>query len=141
MRIQRLKTKHHDRAAQVFWVLFPFLGFWLLWKLFQYMLGHHQFYTLKAKKQPRKILGIAAFTSLLLFGRKLFFLQYLVFDKDVQGKGHGTETIQKLETKARNKKHDFFFLMSPPWRPRAQQFYLKNGFTRLLWFLFWKRLK
>lgn len=141
MRLKPLKPKQHPQAARVFWVLFPFFGFWLLWKLFKFLLGNHRFYALKSKHKPKKILGLAAFTSLIFLKRKWFYLQYLAIDKDAQGQGLGTKTIAKIEAKARRRKHDYFFLMSPPWRQKAQQFYLKNGFTRLLWFLFWKRLK
>jgi len=142
MKISPLKPKQHQKAAHIFWVLFPFLGFWLLWRFFKFLLNFKQFYKVEAPNQGQsKFLGLLAFTSFLLFKRKWFYLQYLAIDEKLQGKGLGSLALAQVEAKARGNKNDYFFLMSSPWRRNAQKFYFKQGFKRLLGFIFYKRLK
>lgn len=141
MKIRPLKAKQQVQAAKVFWVLFPFLGFWLLWKFFKFLLRGHKFYSVKTRQKPKSLIGVIAFTSLLFLKRKWFYLQYLAIDKKQQGQGLGTQTLAQIEAKAKGGKHDYFLLLSPPWRQKAQRFYLKRGFKRLLGFVFWKYLK
>lgn len=140
MPIKPIKKREQKKAAKIFWVLFPFLGFWLLWKIFKLLLGLNRFYQVKAKGKP-KMLGLVAFSTFLFFNRKWFYLKYLAVDEKLQGQGIGKQALAEVEAKARGQKSDYFFLMSPPWRPGAQRFYLKQGFKRLLRFIFWKRLK
>jgi len=141
MKIKPLKPKQHHQAAKIFWVLFPFFGFWLIFKLFSFVLKKHRFHTVHNPKKPKPVLGLVAFSSLLFFKRKWFYLKYLAIDQKSQGKGLGSKTLQRLEQKARHKNHDYFLLLSSPWRTRAQKFYLKKGFKRWLGFIFWKKLK
>ncbi|NCP66850.1 GNAT family N-acetyltransferase [bacterium] len=141
MKIKPLKPKQHPQAAKIFWVLFPFLGFWLIFKLFKFVQGKHRFYAIKHKKKSPKILGLAAFTSLMIFKRKWFYLKYLAISPEAQGKGFGRKTLNKIEAKARKQKHDYVLLFSSPWRTKAHKFYFKTGFKRLLGFIFIKPLK
>jgi GNAT superfamily N-acetyltransferase len=141
MKLKPLKPKQHPQAAKIFWVLFPFLGFWSLFQFFKFVQKKHRFYAVKPKKKSPRILGLAAFTTFIFSKRKWFYLQYLAIAKDAQGQGFGSRTLRKIEAKAIKQKHDYFLLLSPPWRPKAQKFYLKKGYKRILWFIFIKSLK
>ncbi len=141
MQFRRLKKHQTEKATKIFWVLFPFFGLWLLKKLFSVARKNSRFYTVKHPKKPGKILGLVAFSSVLFWHKKWFYLKYLAMAKDSQGLGLGTKTLAECERKARAKKHDYFVLLSSPWRTRAHRFYFKKGFKRWLWFIFLKRLR
>jgi GNAT superfamily N-acetyltransferase len=141
MKLKPLKPKQHKKAAKIFWVLFPFFGFWLVWRFFKFLLGRHRFYSIKNRRRPKKLLGLAAFTTLIFFKRKWFYLKYFAIAPDSQGQGVGSQTLNKIEAKARRQKHDYFLLLSSPWRTRAHKFYFKKGFKRWLGFIFFKKLQ
>lgn len=138
MKLKVLKPRNHKKVAKIFWLLFPFMGFWFLWKFFKFVLNFGHFYEIKHK---RSLFGLAAFTSLFFLNKKYFFIRYLAVSPNGRGKGVGSIVLKQLEEKAKAKKHNFVFLFSAPWRNGAHNFYLKNGFKKVFGVLFWKKLK
>ena len=137
MKLSPLRKRQHKKVAKLLLVIFPFFGFWLLWKLFSFFFKGPGFYEIRQRKT---MLGFMAITTWFFFHKKFLYLKYFAIDPAFQSQGKGQKALKILEEKARAHKHDYLLLTSQPWRKDAHKFYEKNGFKKILGFLFWKRL-
>ncbi|MCK5460597.1 GNAT family N-acetyltransferase [Candidatus Gracilibacteria bacterium] len=136
MKLKPLKKK--KTAIRFLKAIFPAWGLRAIWKLFHKEKQSKFFFQAEKNK---KILGIMAISSVVFWGLRWLHLRFFVVDSKWRGKGVGTEMLENLEKKAQKTNHRFIFLTSKPFRNKAHRFYLKNGFKRVLWFFFWKKIK
>ena len=139
----RPRRQGNRRAARLLRVIWPALGVaaayqWLRWvqegKRTQVVVA-------RAPRRHRSLLALAVMTSLSVLGWKFLYIRALSVDPHSQRRGVGAEVLQNIEAQAKQQGKDIIVLTSGPHRPRAQRFYLRQGFQRFLGFVFWKRLR
>ena len=138
MRFRRLTPKNIPRAKFLLGVIFPFLGIWWLAQFFWLKKQTTELYEVRKKREMAGLVGTKKFS---FFGIGILFLSLLAVHPKFQGKGFGKKVLKHLEKDSRKSGFDYLMLTSSPTRERAQKFYFRNGFKRLLGFVFWKKLK
>lgn len=136
MKFKNVKNTNNKKVKKFLKIIFPVFSILTFWKFWQYKSVKF----LQVKKQ-KKIMGLLVFSSFFLLGKKFLYLKVLALDKQKRGKGYGSRILEKLQKRAQKTDHNFMILLSNPTRKKAHNFYLKNGFKRVLHFFFWKRIK
>jgi len=133
-----LDNRNKKKALKLLKVFFPAWRRGALWKFFHREKEESEFLQIKKR---RKFFGFLIFSTLMFLGYKFLHLRFFALREKERGQGTGTEVLKKLEQKGRHMGHNILFLFSRPEREKAHKFYFRNGFRRILWFLFWKKLK
>ena len=138
MKFKNVKNPNQKKVRRFVKILFPFFWIFLIWKLFPQK--DRKFVQIQ-KTSKKKTLGLLVFSTFFFLGKKILHLELLALDKQKRGQGHGTESLEKLEERARKTGHNFIFLFSGPFRKKAHNFYRKNGFKQIFKVFFWKKVK
>lgn len=93
-------------------------------------------------RHQQKIVGFVSFSTFAIFGKKfLLFVHSLIVDKKTRHQGIGSKVFDKIKELALQKKISNMMLLSSPSREKAHKFWKKLGFTSILSFLFYKKIK
>lgn len=138
MKLRRLTSKNQTRAKFLLGIIFPFLGVWWLARYFWLKKQTTDLYEIRKQREMAGLIGVKKFS---VFGFGILFLSLLAIHPKFQGQGFGRRALKKLERTSKASGFDYLLLTSAPSRKQAQKFYFRNGFKRVLGFLFWKKLR
>lgn len=138
----RTKRQQKRKAARLLKALWPALGMTAAVGILAQMRRNKETDILVAKKsvKSKKLLALAAFTTLTFFGKKFLYIRALSVRNEARGKGIGSRLIKNLEAIAKKNGHHAIVLFSALHREKAHRFYLRHGFQKLCYILFWKNI-
>ena len=139
MQIFPLYKRHKKKAVALFKILFPITKAFITWKMIKYFQKKGFMKTVGIVKS-KKLFGLAALSSLIFFGNKILYIHALVIDPKKQKSGLGSLLLENIQEKAQQNGQKLLILLSNPFRTQAHKFYQKNGFKRVFWCFFWKRV-